>query len=187
MVHNSFAPLLTQYAIHVEFAQRQSSWLQQLQVQAPGNSVETTLVEGLNQALANVLADRTALLDNIEQTSTALNKTFVTFQDILMSSTHNKTVDYCDTILAPHMRDELLEKMEDLIAAQSKSIIAAAVAASSPNESKIESRSKKNSRSKSRSKRSKKKYKAEYDERKNSSFEARPSKFWHIWLEQKTF
>lgn len=168
-VYNGLAPLLTQYGIHIEFAKRKLSYLQCLQMQAPGNPVETTLVEGLNQALANVLTERTTVLEEIEQTSKVLNQTFVTFQDILMSSTHNETVNYFKSTLAPKMQDELLERMEGLIASQSKSIIEAAVAASSPTKSEVESRTKSKSKLRSRSKRRRKQRKAEYDETKGST------------------
>lgn len=121
-LQNTLAPQLTQYGIHVEFAQRQASWLQMLQKNAPGNATETTLVTGLNQDVATILNERTALLDQIERTTIYLNKTFVDFQNIVLKDVHNQTANYCEKSVIPMLQTDILSKVERLIEAQSENI-----------------------------------------------------------------
>ena len=122
---SGLAPQLTEYGIHIEFAQHQLSWLQRLQIHAPGQATETTLVEGLNKEFSRVLQERTTMLDSIKSLSDMLNMAFVNFQERVLDSAHNKTVHYCESSLAPHIRRELLARVEGLISEQTKSIVEA--------------------------------------------------------------
>ena len=150
-IHNSLTPQLVQYGIHIEFVQRQLNSLQRLHIKNCSNGTETTMVRGLNESLSRIIKDKSTMLASIEKTSAVLNKAFVTFEDLVLDHAHSKTVDYCNTSLVPSIQQNLLERMESLIVAQSENIVKAASTAAGEKSEAQRSRSKRN-RNRSRQK-----------------------------------